>query len=173
MEKYPILNKQLPDDIYFISSEKLEERYPHLTPKEREYEITKKKKAVFIMHIGAPLKNGLPHDSRAADYDDWKLNGDLLVYSKLLDTPIELSSMGIRVDSTSIQNQLRLRSIDYTNPYIEGVINKELPLSIGGGIGQSRVCMFLLQKAHVGEVQASVWDEKEIELLASNKIHLL
>jgi len=170
------LKKQLPKKISFITTEELEKQYPELSPKERENEITKKKKAVFVMHIGAPLANGEPHDTRAADYDDWKLNGDLLVWSKLLETPIELSSMGIRVDATSIQEQLTQRGKESeleTNPYVKAVVNDELPLSIGGGIGQSRLCMFLLQKAHIGEVQASVWKQEDIDLLASNNINLL
>lgn len=175
-QKFGGLKKQLPKNISFVTTEELEELYPDLSPRDREYEICKKKKAVFVMHIGVPLKNGVPHDSRAADYDDWKLNGDLLVYSKLLDTPIELSSMGIRVDAESIKEQLISRGLEgelENNPYVKSVINNELPLSIGGGIGQSRICMFLLQKAHIGEVQASVWKKEEIDLLAANNIELL
>lgn len=175
-QKFGGLKKQLPKNISFVTTEELEELYPDLSPRDREYEICKKKKAVFVMHIGAPLKNGVPHDSRAADYDDWKLNGDLLVYSKLLDTPIELSSMGIRVDAESIKEQLTSRGLEgelENNPYVKSVINNELPLSIGGGIGQSRICMFLLQKAHIGEVQASVWKKEEVDLLTANNIELL
>ena len=167
---------QLPKKISFVTTEELEKMYPEMSPRDREYQIVKKKKAVFLMHIGAPLSNGEPHDTRAADYDDWKLNGDLLVYSKLLDTVIELSSMGIRVDANSINEQLTSRGLESeleNNPYVKAVMNNELPLSIGGGIGQSRICMFLLQKAHIGEVQASVWKQEEVDLLAANNIHLL
>ena len=175
-KKYAGLKKQLPKKITFITTEELEKLYPEMSPRDREYEIVKKKKAVFLMQIGAPLSNGEPHDTRAADYDDWKLNGDLLVYSKLLDTVIELSSMGIRVNAESLQEQLTSRGQEAeleNNPYVKAVVNGELPLSIGGGIGQSRICMFLLQKAHIGEVQASVWKKEEVDLLAANNIHLL
>ena len=175
-KKYAGLKKQLPKKITFITTEELEKLYPEMSPRDREYEIVKKKKAVFLMQIGAPLSNGEPHDTRAADYDDWKLNGDLLVYSKLLDTVIELSSMGIRVNAESLQEQLTSRGQEAeleNNPYVKAVVNGELPLSIGGGIGQSRICMFLLQKAHIGEVQASVWKKEEVDLLAANHIHLL
>lgn len=175
-KKFPGLKKQLPKKISFVTTEELEKMYPEMSPRDREYQIVKKKKAVFLMHIGAPLSNGEPHDTRAADYDDWKLNGDLLVYSKLLDTVIELSSMGIRVDANSISEQLTSRGLESeleNNPYVKAIVNKELPLSIGGGIGQSRICMFLLQKAHIGEVQASVWKQEEVDLLAANNIHLL
>ena len=175
-KKYAGLKKQLPKKITFITTEELEKLYPEMYPRDREYEIVKKKKAVFLMQIGAPLSNGEPHDTRAADYDDWKLNGDLLVYSKLLDTVIELSSMGIRVNAESLQEQLTSRGQEAeleNNPYVKAVVNGELPLSIGGGIGQSRICMFLLQKAHIGEVQASVWKKEEVDLLAANNIHLL
>ncbi len=175
-QKFGGLKRQLPKKIAFITTEELEKLYPNLSPRDREYKICKKLKAVFVMHIGAPLKNGIPHDLRAADYDDWKLNGDLLVYSKVLDTQIELSSMGIRVNAKSIKEQLTSKGLECeieNNAYVKSVLNNELPLSIGGGIGQSRVCMFLLQKAHIGEVQASVWKKEEVDLLAANNINLL
>lgn len=174
-KKFPTLNKALPDDIYFITTKQLENLYPNLTPSEREYEICKKYRAVFIMQIGAKLKNGLPHDGRAADYDDWNLNGDIMVYYEELDIAFELSSMGIRVDEKSIVEQLKEKGeIDkINNPYVQGVINSTLPLTIGGGIGQSRLCMFMLKKAHIGEVQASVWSDDDIKALEACNIHLL
>ena len=174
-KKFPTLNKALPDDIYFITTKQLENLYPNLTSSEREYEICKKYKAVFIMQIGAKLKNGLPHDGRAADYDDWNLNGDIMVYYEELDIAFELSSMGIRVDEKSIVEQLKEKGeIDkINNPYVQGVINSTLPLTIGGGIGQSRLCMFMLKKAHIGEVQASVWSDDDIKVLEACNIHLL
>lgn len=174
-KKFPTLNKALPDDIYFITTKQLENLYPNLTSSEREYEICKKYRAVFIMQIGAKLKNGLPHDGRAADYDDWNLNGDIMVYYEELDIAFELSSMGIRVDEKSIVEQLKEKGeIDkINNPYVQGVINSTLPLTIGGGIGQSRLCMFMLKKAHIGEVQASVWSDDDIKALEVCNIHLL
>lgn len=158
----------LPKTILKISTKKLEKLYPNNTPKEREYLITKQYRAVFIYQIGWPLKNKLPHDGRAADYDDWKLNGDILLFDDEIDTPIELSSMGIRVNKDSLQKQLKykgeLEKLD--NPYCQAILNDELPLTIGGGIGQSRLCMYYLQKKHIGEVQSSYWpDELKDELL--------
>lgn len=174
-KKFSSLNKVLPDDIYFITTKQLENLYPNLSPSEREYEICKKYKAVFIMQIGAKLKNGLPHDGRAADYDDWNLNGDIMVYYEELDIAFELSSMGIRVDEKSIIEQLKEKGeIDkINNPYVQGVINSTLPLTIGGGIGQSRLCMFMLKKAHIGEVQTSVWSDEDVEALEARNIYLL
>ncbi len=173
--KYPQLNQKLPQDILIVSSRELEERWPNIDPKEREYLICKESKAVFITNIGGKLKNGKPHDMRAADYDDWKLNGDLMVYYDALDYALELSSMGIRVDEVSIVKQLKakdeLSKLD--NPYVKDVINCNLPYTIGGGIGQSRLCMFLLDKVHVGEVQASVWADGDLELLQQHNIFLL
>lgn len=174
-KKFSTLDKVLPDDIYFITTKQLENLYPNLSPSEREYEICKKYKAVFIMQIGAKLKNGLPHDGRAADYDDWNLNGDIMVYYEELGIAFELSSMGIRVDEKSIIEQLKEKGeIDkINNPYVQGVINSTLPLTIGGGIGQSRLCMFMLKKAHIGEVQASVWSDEDVEALEAHNIYLL
>ena len=173
--KFPKLYVELPKDIYFITSEELLQKYPDKTPQEREYLITKEKKAVFIMNIGNKLSNGEPHDGRAADYDDWALNGDILLYYDVLDIAFEISSMGIRVDEKSIVEQLQAKGEEakMTNPYAQDVINNRLPLTIGGGIGQSRLCMYMLRKAHVGEVQASVWNEDDLELLAKNNIVLL
>lgn len=151
----------LPQEIYFISSSELEKRFPNQSPKEREESICKERGAVFITQIGKKLSNGKPHDDRAADYDDWELNGDILIWYPLLECPVELSSMGIRVDAQSIKKQLDSRGVsesDYS-AYHQAVMKNNLPLSIGGGIGQSRVCMVCLHKAHIGEVQCSLWDE--------------
>ncbi len=173
--KYPELTHDLPKEITFVSTDELERKYPDLSRKERENAVTKKYGAVFIYKIGWPLKDGAPHDGRAADYDDWKLNGDILLWYDTLSCAIELSSMGIRVDETSLVKQLKkkkeLHKLD--NPYCKDVISGKLPLTIGGGIGQSRLCMFFLNKAHIGEVQASVWSEESIKENAEKGIHLL
>ena len=174
-KKYPKLYHELPEEIHFITSQELLDMYPNLEASKREYEIAKKYKAVFIMQIGGKLSNGEPHDGRAADYDDWSLNGDIILYYDVLDIAFEISSMGIRVDEKSIVEQLKAKGEEakMTNPYVQDVINNRLPLTIGGGIGQSRLCMYMLRKAHVGEVQASVWNEDDLELLAKNNIVLL
>ena len=174
-EKYPVLKQELPSDVFFISTKELEKEYPNITPKEREYQVCKNKKAVFIMQIGDNLSDGKPHDGRAADYDDWQLNGDLVLYYEDLDIAFELSSMGIRVDEESILYQLKSRNEEYklNNPYVQGIINHQLPYTIGGGIGQSRLCMFILRKAHIGEVQASLWPSEDILELESKNIFLL
>ena len=165
----------LPKNIFFITSQELEDRYPDCTPKEREYKIAKLKGAVFIMQIGGKLKSGLPHDGRAPDYDDWSLNGDIIVYYPVLDIALELSSMGIRVDEDSLKKQLELAGCPERAelPFQKAILNKELPYTIGGGIGQSRICMFYLRKAHIGEVQASLWPEEEIKAAAEHGIELL
>ena len=175
LKKFPVLDKQLPDEIKFISTEELLKLYPNKTSKERENLITKQYKAVFIYQIGWPLSNGWPHDGRACDYDDWKLNGDILVWFDTLGIALELSSMGIRVDSKSIKEQAiqKKEHKKLETPYAINVINNKLPLTIGGGIGQSRLCMFFLQKAHIGEVQASVWSLDDIDRLEKHNIHLL
>jgi len=169
-KKYRVLKPVLPQDIFFITSQELEDLYPNLSPKDREDAICLEKKAVFIMQIGDLLKSNQKHDGRAPDYDDWKLNGDILVYNPILKRAFELSSMGIRVDEKSLLEQLTksncLNRLDY--PFHKAIMNKELPYSMGGGIGQSRLCMFYLQKAHIGEVQASIWPE-DIELLCEEK----
>ena len=172
---HPHLYYELPDDIYFITSEELLQRYPDKTPSEREYLICKEKKAVFLLGIGGKLSNGEPHDGRAADYDDWSLNGDILLYYDVLDIAFEISSMGIRVDEKSIVSQLKIKGEEYKmeNPYVKDILNSRLPLTTGGGIGQSRLCMFMLRKAHIGEVQASVWDDEDLELLKEHNIVLL
>lgn len=175
VKKYPVLKKEMPEEVYFISSSELEKMYPNLTRKEREDAICKMHKAVFLTEIGWPLKDGLPHDDRAADYDDWHLNGDLLVWFDCLNKAFELSSMGIRVDKEALMKQLEhKKELEKMNlMYHQMIINDELPLSIGGGIGQSRLCMFILDKAHIGEVQSSFWDEEEIKRCEKENIKLL
>ena len=158
--KYSFFNDKLPNEIKFISSEDLLKKYPNLSAKEREYEITKEYKAVFIYQIGHKLSNGMPHDKRAADYDDWNLNGDILLYYEVLDIALEISSMGIRVNENSLVKQLELKNElnKLQNQYCQLIINKKLPLTIGGGIGQSRLCLFFLEKKHIAEVQSSIWN---------------
>ena len=172
---HPHLYNELPEDIYFITSQELLERYPNKTPQEREYLICKEKKAVFILGIGGKLSDGNPHDGRAADYDDWSLNGDILLYYDVLDIAFEISSMGIRVDEKSIVSQLKIKNEEFKmeNPYVQDILNSRLPLTIGGGIGQSRLCMFMLRKAHIGEVQASIWPDEDLEILKKHNIELL
>ncbi len=173
--KYPVLNVKIKKDIKFITSQELEDLYPALSPKEREYAIVKKYETVFIMQIGGKLKSGIVHDGRAPDYDDWNLNGDLLFYHKTLDTALEVSSMGIRVDVNSLDRQLKLAGCDDRRNlmYHKMLLNGELPLTIGGGIGQSRLCMLLLEKAHIGEVQSSVWDDETINYCNEKGVTLL
>ena len=171
-QKYKFLSIDLPKTIYFISSQELEDIYPDKTPKEREELITKEKKAVFIIGIGDKLKSGIKHDLRSPDYDDWKLDGDLLIYDKTIDQVIEISSMGIRVDEKSIIEQLeKSYSMEkLTMPYHKKIVEKELPYTIGGGIGQSRLLMLLLEKQHIAEVQSSSWEEKTYDELKELKI---
>ncbi len=166
-KKYHYLSLDLPKTVYFISSQELEDMYPDKTPAEREQIIGKDKKAIFVIGIGDKLKSGIVHDKRSPDYDDWKLDGDLLIYDKVLGKTIEISSMGIRVDEISLKEQLKkadcMDRIKY--PYHQKIIKKELPYSIGGGIGVSRVLMLILEKEHIAEVQASSWGKKiETEL---------
>lgn len=174
---YPQLQHlgKLSRNVSFISSQDLEDLYPGLTPKQRENRYTKEHKTVFIIGIGAPLKSGKPHDGRAPDYDDWELNGDILFWDDVLDCSIELSSMGIRVSPESMDRQLKAANCDDRRalPYHKALLNGELPLTIGGGIGQSRLSMLLLGKAHIGEVQASVWDEDTIEICKKAGVILL
>ena len=174
---YPQLQHlgKLSRSVSFISSQALEDMYPDLTPKQRENRYTKEYKTVFIIGIGAPLKSGKPHDGRAPDYDDWELNGDILFWDDVLDCSIELSSMGIRVSPESMDRQLKAANCDDRRalPYHKALLNGELPLTIGGGIGQSRLSMLLLGKAHIGEVQASVWDEDTIEICKKAGVILL
>ncbi len=174
-KKYPQISHNLPKEITFISTSQLEKDYANLSRKERENAVAKKYGAVFIYQIGWNLRDGAPHDGRAADYDDWKLNGDLLVWYDQINSALELSSMGIRVDENSLVKQLKKKkeTSKLDNPYCKAVLNKQLPLTMGGGIGQSRLCMFLLKKAHVGEVQASIWDEEDLKEKAKQGINLL
>lgn len=165
----------LPEDIFFITTQELEDRYPQYSAKEREDAICKEHKAVFIMKIGDLLKSGERHDGRSPDYDDWKLNGDILFWYPLLERAVELSSMGIRVDKEALDYQLKVSGNDNRRKldFHQMLLRDELPFTIGGGIGQSRICMFFLNKAHIGEVQATIWDEKNINLCRNNDIKLL
>jgi len=183
-KEFPKLGSRLPQEIVFVHSEELEEIYPKLTPRQRETEITRKHGAVFLIGIGHPLKSGEPHDLRAADYDDWVtdtsptrkgLNGDIIVWDDVRQDSLELSSMGIRVDPKSMEMQLDLTGLTHRKKleFHKGVIEGTIPLSIGGGIGQSRLCMFLLQKGHIGEVQSSVWPEEMVKEFERFKIPLL
>ena len=173
--KCPVLDNYLPREIKFITTQQLLDKYPDMTVKERETTIAKEYGAVFLMQIGGRLSNGEKHDGRAPDYDDWALNGDLIVYNRVLDSALELSSMGIRVDKESLVKQLtaenQLGRLEL--PFHKSLVNGELPFTIGGGIGQSRLCMQLLQKAHIGEVHASVWPEEEIKKCKELGIELL
>ncbi len=174
-DKYDYIEKILPKEISFVTTQELENMYPNDTPKEREYKIAKIKGAVFIMQIGGALVSGEPHDGRAPDYDDWKLNGDIIVYYPVLDIALELSSMGIRVDEASLAEQLKIAGCEERAelPFQKAVLNRELPYTVGGGIGQSRICMFFLRKAHIGEVQSSIWKEEDIKALEDKGITLL
>ena len=168
--EFPQMEQQLPEEIRFVHSEELARLYPDLSPKEREREIVHKYGAVFLIGIGAELSDGKPHDSRASDYDDWSsvneegflgLNGDILVWNDVLQSPFELSSMGIRVDEVALERQLRIKGEEYKKELMfhKMLLEGELPYTIGGGIGQSRLCMFLLRKAHIGEIQSSIWPD--------------
>ena len=173
--RYNYIEEFLPDEISFITSQELETMYPDKTPKEREYHFAKAKGAVFIKQIGKTLASGQRHDGRAPDYDDWELNGDILVYYPVLDIALELSSMGIRVDEEALDRQLTEAGCDDRRelPFQKAIINEELPYTIGGGIGQSRICMFFLRKAHIGEVQSSLWPEAIAKECEKNGIQLL
>ncbi len=165
----------LPEEITFITTQELLDRYPDLSAKEREREAAKEYGAVFLMQIGDKLSNGEPHDGRAPDYDDWKLNGDIIVYYPVLDISFEISSMGIRVDEDSLKEQLDKAGCPERAklPFQKALLNRELPYTIGGGIGQSRICMFFLRKAHIGEVQASIWPEKDVKYAKEHGVMLL
>ncbi|NJD04486.1 MAG: aspartate--ammonia ligase [Ruminiclostridium sp.] len=173
--KYPSLGKYLPDDIFFITTQELENLYPNLTPRQREDAISKEKKAVFIMQIGGRLKSGIKHDGRAPDYDDWNLNGDIVLWYPVLNRVFEISSMGVRVDEKALSEQLKAAVCEdrRTMPFHRDLLEGKLPCTIGGGIGQSRLCMFYLGKAHVGEVQASVWPEDMLASCEAANIKLL
>lgn len=172
---YPFLKNKLPEEITFITTQELENLYPGYSPKDRERFIAKKHKAVFLMKIGEKLKSGIPHDKRAPDYDDWELNGDILFWNPVLEDAIELSSMGIRVNKNSLKRQMKEagREKEMTLSYHKMLLEDKLPQTIGGGIGQSRICMFFLEKEHIGQVQASVWTEDIIEECERNNIFLL
>ncbi|KRN03228.1 asparagine synthetase AsnA [Levilactobacillus senmaizukei DSM 21775 = NBRC 103853] len=173
--KFPQAVHHLPDEIHFVTTQELEDRYPDMTPFERENAITKELGCVFLMKIGGPLKSGKRHDGRAPDYDDWELNGDILFWYEPLNQRIEISSMGIRVDADSLMKQLKAADAEdrLKFPYHQAVLHDELPFTIGGGIGQSRLCMLLLGKAHVGEVQASTWPQAMIDECEAHNIHIL
>jgi len=174
-KKYPRITTDICREVTFITAQELENRYPDLTAKERENAIVKEHKTVFIMQIGDKLKSGQPHDGRSPDYDDWQLNGDLLFYNAVLDNALEISSMGIRVDANTLDKQLtkadcnNRRELTYHKMLLDGT----LPCTIGGGIGQSRLCMLLLGKAHIGEVQSSIWDQETIESCEKAGVTLL
>ena len=173
--KYDYVECFLPEEITFITTQELVDLYPGLSAKEREYEIVKKHGAVFLMQIGDILSNGEKHDGRAPDYDDWKLNGDILVYYPVLDIALELSSMGIRVNAESLAEQLKKAGCEERAelPFQKALLNGELPQTIGGGIGQSRICMFFLRKAHIGEIQVSVWPDEIYDEAAAKGITIL
>lgn len=173
--RYNYIESLLPEDITFITSQELLNLYPDLTAKEREYEYAKAKGAIFISQIGKVLSSGEKHDGRAPDYDDWELNGDIIVYYPLLDIALELSSMGIRVDEASLARQLKAAGCEERRElaFQKSLLNGELPYTIGGGIGQSRICMYYLRKAHIGEVQSSIWPEEMNRIAEEHGIQLL
>jgi len=183
-ENYPAIKPMLPEEIHFVHSEELVQRFPLLTPKEREHEIVKEFGAVFIIGIGGELSNGEKHDGRAPDYDDWTsensdgfkgLNGDIVIWNPILQQSLEISSMGIRVDKEALLRQLAISGLSERKDLLfhKKLLKDELPLSIGGGIGQSRLCMYLLRKAHIGEVQASLWPEEMIQQCAEHNIFMV
>ncbi len=173
--RYDYVECFLPESIYFITSQELLDKYPNLKVKEREKKIAKAKGAVFIKQIGDVLSNGEKHDGRAPDYDDWALNGDIIVYYPVLDIALELSSMGIRVDEESLVSQLNKAGCPerLELPFQKSIIDKKIPYTIGGGIGQSRICMFFLRKCHIGEVQVSYWPQEDIDYAAEKGVIIL
>ena len=173
--KYHFMDPFLTGDITFVTTQELEDRWPDKTPKERENLITKEKGAVFLMQIGGPLLSGERHDGRAPDYDDWSLNGDILVYYPILGCSLELSSMGIRVDEDALAAQLRMAGCEERAelPFQKAILEKKMPYTIGGGIGQSRICMFFLQRAHIGEVQSSLWPEEVYKIAYEHNVNIL
>ena len=173
--QYDYIEEILPREIAFVSTQELVDMYPDCTPKEREYKIVKEKGAVFLMQVGKVLSNGERHDGRAPDYDDWELNGDILVYYPVLDIALELSSMGIRVDEEALEIQLKEAGCEDRRdlPFQKAVLNGELPYTIGGGIGQSRICMFFLRKAHIGEVHVSLWPKEIVADAEAKGVQLL
>ena len=182
--EFPRIEPDLPEEIHFIHAEELVQLYPGLTPKEREHEVVRRWGAVFIIGIGGELSDGMPHDGRAADYDDWSspneegfkgLNGDILVWNHVLQRPFELSSMGIRVDEAALRRQLAIKGETWKEelPFHRSLLAGELPCTIGGGIGQSRLCMFLLRKAHIGEIQSSIWPDEMVHRCREAGINLV
>ncbi|MDE7342294.1 MAG: aspartate--ammonia ligase [Lachnospiraceae bacterium] len=173
--RYDYIEEILPHDIFFITTQELEDLYPDVSPKQREYYIAKEKGAVCIMQIGDLLASGEKHDGRAPDYDDWALNADIVVYYPVLDIALELSSMGIRVDKDSLRSQLEKAGCPERAelPFQKAILNDELPLTVGGGIGQSRICMFFLRKAHIGEVQSSMWPDDVVKEALAHGVQLL
>lgn len=174
-EAFPKLHQDLPEEIKFVTTSELENMYPNLSRKERENAVCKEYKAVFLIGIGDKLSDGMSHDSRAADYDDWALNGDILLWYEPLGIAFEVSSMGIRVDKNSLLYQIKEKKEEYKLelPYHKSIIDESLPYTIGGGIGQSRMCMYMLKKVHIGEVQASYWSEEDINEFSKYNINLL
>ena len=170
---YPVINNCLAKEIFFITTEELIERYPNASNTERENAITEEMGAVFVIGIGDVLSNGKSHDLRAPDYDDWSLNGDILVWYPELNRAMELSSMGVRVDADALLSQLEKAGVSEHTDYHECIITENYPLTIGGGIGQSRVCQLLLHKAHIGEVQSSIWDDETVKECESKGVELL
>ncbi|MGN0270478.1 MAG: aspartate--ammonia ligase [Candidatus Weimeria sp.] len=172
---YDYITCFLPEEITFVTSQELLDRWPELSPKEREYNAAKEHGAIFLEKIGGPLTDGKPHDGRAPDYDDWELNGDIIVYYPVDDIALELSSMGIRVDEVSLPKQLKAAGCEerLSLPFHKAIMEKRLPYSIGGGIGQSRICMFFLRKCHIGEVQVSIWPDKDVEYAKEHGVTLL
>ncbi|MFW6269280.1 MAG: aspartate--ammonia ligase [Bacillota bacterium] len=173
--EYDEITPILPEKIYFITTQELEDKYPDLTPEEREDKIAKEQKAVFSMQIGGKLNSGTRHDGRAPDYDDWELNGDIIFWYPLLNRAVELSSMGIRVDEDTLKSQLKIAGEEERAelPFHKKLLNKELPYTVGGGIGQSRICLFFLRKAHIGEVQSAIWPEEMHNVCNEANIFLL
>lgn len=173
--RYPKLDAHIAETPFFVTAQQLEDEFPDLPPKRREYEICKRHGTVFVMGIGNKLKSGKPHDGRAPDYDDWKLNGDLIVWNEVLGDALEISSMGVRVDAASLREQLTAcNAVDrYKYRYHKMVDEGVLPFTVGGGIGQSRLCMLMLKKAHIGEVQASIWSDDTLKSCAERGIELL
>ena len=174
-KEYNFIGSLLPEKITFLTALELEEKYPTLSRKEREKAAAKEYGAIFLMGIGGALKDGQPHDGRAPDYDDWDLNGDIIVYYPVLDIALELSSMGIRVDEEALLRQLKIAGCEdrVKYPFHKALLEGKLPYTIGGGIGQSRMCMFFLRKAHIGEVQSSYWDDETLQYCADHGVKLL
>ncbi|MBS7359171.1 MAG: aspartate--ammonia ligase, partial [Oscillospiraceae bacterium] len=174
-KEFPTVTTNISRDVHFVTAQELEDLYPSLTPKEREKAAAKEYGTIFVMKIGDILKSGIKHDGRAPDYDDWNLNGDIIIYNEVLEDAFEVSSMGIRVDEKSLDYQLKASGKDERRnfQYHKDILNNNLPLTIGGGIGQSRVCMLLLGKLHIGEVQASLWPQEMRKVCSENGVNLL